>query len=61
MPYKNILKSLCGIIFLGIPHSGAAIARWGDWIATALGLTGLVSVTLLDVLQNDNEVLICSR
>jgi len=57
--YKSILTSLQGIIFLSTPHTGTAVAQWGKWAATALGLTPVVSMStsLLDVLQTDNEVL----
>ncbi|KAM0418587.1 hypothetical protein ACHAPT_012486 [Fusarium lateritium] len=53
----NIFDHTKGIVFMGTPHRGAWMADWAKMPASALGLIKPTSVTLLDLLQRDNQLL----
>ncbi|KAJ5646829.1 hypothetical protein N7490_003201 [Penicillium lividum] len=53
----NILRSTCGIIFLGTPHHGAGLARWAEVMSQFIGLVKQTNSNIVDVLSRDSEVL----
>lgn len=55
--FRDIFNSLRGVIFLGTPHQGSWLADLAKAPAAALGLFKSVSVSLLDILETENEVL----
>lgn len=55
--FRDIFNSLRGVIFLGTPHQGSWLADLAKIPATVLGLFKSVSVSLLDILETENEVL----
>lgn len=54
---QNILHSTRGIIFLGTPHRGAALAMWAEKLARSIGPLKQTSPQILAVLKSDSEVL----
>jgi hypothetical protein len=44
-------------MFLGTPHSGSAMAKWAERLATAIGLLHEANPKILEVLKEDSEVL----
>ena len=46
-----------GILFLGTPHRGAGLAKWGEMLARTLGLIKQTNSGILEVLSRDSEVL----
>ncbi|EEU38919.1 uncharacterized protein NECHADRAFT_94229 [Fusarium vanettenii 77-13-4] len=54
---QGIFEHTKGIIFMGTPHEGSWMADWAKMPASALGLIKSTSVTLLDLLQRDNQLL----
>jgi len=54
---QNILDCTRGILFLGTPHSGSALARWAELLAKSIGLIKQTNSQILQVLQTDSEVL----
>jgi hypothetical protein len=54
---QNILRSTCGIIFMGTPHNGAGIARWAEILAESIGLLKQTNPRLVKALKSDSKVL----
>ncbi|KAL2683054.1 hypothetical protein Neosp_007517 [[Neocosmospora] mangrovei] len=54
---RGIFEHTKGIVFMGTPHRGSWMADWAKMPASALGLIKSTSVTLLDLLQRDNQFL----
>jgi protein SERAC1 len=54
---KCIVKSTRGIIFLGTPHCGADLAKWGEVIAKIIGHIKQTNANIIGVLNRDSEVL----
>jgi len=57
MHLKNICISTRGIIFLGTPHSGAALAQWAKRLAKSVGIFKQTNSHMLAVLDRESEVL----
>ena len=55
--YRDIIDNTCGIVFLGTPHHGFALAQWAEKLAKAMGLLKQSNTQLLAVLKSDSEVL----
>lgn len=54
---KSILFSTHGILFLGTPHHGSGLAKWGERLAKSIGLLKQTNPHILAVLKTDSEVL----
>jgi len=54
---KNILNSTRGIVFLGTPHQGSALAHWAESVAKTIGLIKQTNPEILAVLKSESEVL----
>ncbi|KAH1912575.1 hypothetical protein KXW47_007498, partial [Aspergillus fumigatus] len=54
---KNIVDCTRGVMFLGTPHSGSAMATWAERLATAINLVHETNPKILEVLKQDSEVL----
>ncbi|KAK4206246.1 hypothetical protein QBC37DRAFT_476988 [Rhypophila decipiens] len=54
---QNILRSTCGIVFLGTPHHGAGLARWAELLSRSIGLVKQTNSKIIEVLRRDSEVL----
>ncbi|MCJ1348649.1 hypothetical protein MMC31_006882, partial [Peltigera leucophlebia] len=60
---RDVFVSTHGVLFLGTPHHGADIAKWGtrlEWIASVVIPKKIIdsSPDLVNALKKDNEVLI---
>jgi hypothetical protein len=58
--YGDLLRSIQGCVFLGVPHRGADLAYWADFPAKLLryGLVGFGGNTAyLDALRKDSQTL----
>ncbi|KAL8388997.1 hypothetical protein RB595_008875 [Gaeumannomyces hyphopodioides] len=55
--YGCIIESLRGVAFMGTPHRGAWMARWGDIAVSSLGLVKSSNKSLLKVLKTGNDYL----
>lgn len=56
-PFKQILVCTKGIAFLGTPHSDAFMTEWAKIPAAVLGLANSTNLSLLQVLQAENQFL----
>ncbi|KAL4878662.1 hypothetical protein BJY04DRAFT_195344 [Aspergillus karnatakaensis] len=54
---KVLAQHTVGIIFLGTPHSGSALAPWAEQLARSVGLVKQTNSQILEVLKQDSEVL----
>ncbi|KAJ5935568.1 alpha/beta-hydrolase [Penicillium verhagenii] len=54
---RALFDCLEGIAFMGTPHKGAWMADWAKIPASVFGLVKSTNVTLLDILQRDNQLL----
>lgn len=54
---QRIYRSCLGIIFMGTPHRGAALATCGEVLARSLGLIKQTNSDILRVLTQKSEVL----
>lgn len=54
---QDVVKSVTGICFLGTPHCGADLARWGSVVAGLANVIKKANVDLVNVLKTDSEVL----
>lgn len=54
---RGIFEHTKGIVFMGTPHRGSWMADWAKMPASALGLIKSTSLTLLDLLQRDSQLL----
>ncbi|KAJ6084383.1 hypothetical protein N7486_011183 [Penicillium sp. IBT 16267x] len=54
---RALFDCLEGIAFMGTPHKGAWMADWARIPASVFGLVKSTNVTLLDILQRDNQLL----
>lgn len=53
---QDIFNAVRVIIFLGIPHKGAWLAKWPTIPVSVLGSVKSTNTNLLDVLESKNEV-----
>jgi protein SERAC1 len=55
----NVHKHTIGIVFLGTPHHGSALARWGLWMSQMVGLVRYTQTNpeIIRVLQSNSEEL----
>jgi hypothetical protein len=53
----SVLESTRGIVFLGTPHHGSALAQWAEMLAKSLGLIKQTTPEIVAVLKSDSEVL----
>lgn len=53
----DMFDSLIGVMFMGTPHEGSWIADWATIPASVLGLFKSTNLTLLQVLQTENQLL----
>ncbi|OAQ71444.1 SesB [Pochonia chlamydosporia 170] len=54
---QSIFDCIKGIIFMGTPHQGSWMARWGKIPASALGVVKSTNISLLKTLQTDDNYL----
>ena len=54
---EKVFHSTRGIIFLGTPHGGAALAKWGHMFAKYLKVIRYTNPAVLGVLERSSEVL----
>ncbi|KFG80287.1 hypothetical protein MANI_027426 [Metarhizium anisopliae] len=54
---KQVLHCTCGMIFLGTPHHGSALATWAKALAEAFKILHQTNSDILAVLKKDSEVL----
>ncbi|KAH0536046.1 hypothetical protein FGG08_007053 [Glutinoglossum americanum] len=54
---RDILNFTYGIIFLGTPHRGAALADWAEILAKSIELIRHTNPHVISVLRKDSEVL----
>ncbi len=54
---RNVLQSTRGIAFLGTPHHGAGLARWGELLSQSIGIIKQANTKIVEVLKRDSEVL----
>ena len=54
---KAILSATIGIAFVGTPHSGSALAVWGERITKSLGIIKQTNSEIISVLRAQSEVL----
>ncbi|KAJ5970512.1 WD40 repeat-like protein [Penicillium vulpinum] len=55
--FQGVFDALKGVIFMGTPHMGAWMADWAKIPATAFGFVKSINISLLDVLQRNNQFL----
>lgn len=57
-PYlKEIYDSSRGILFLGTPHRGSGLAKWGEMFIRVLGLVKQTNSRILKALMRESEFL----
>lgn len=54
---RDLYKSVKGIVFIGTPHRGSWMARWGAISAEALGFVKSTNPSILDILRTDDKLL----
>ncbi|KAJ3524973.1 hypothetical protein NM208_g11840 [Fusarium decemcellulare] len=54
---QNILLRTRGIIFLGTPHHGSSLAKWGELLSRSVGVMRQTNTEIIQVLTRDSEVL----
>ncbi|TVY39476.1 Vegetative incompatibility protein HET-E-1 [Lachnellula subtilissima] len=54
---EKIFQSTIGIIFMGTPHAGADLAKWGHAVARYLNIVRKTNSAILDVLRRESDVL----
>ncbi|KAH9901850.1 hypothetical protein F4778DRAFT_771119 [Xylariomycetidae sp. FL2044] len=54
---SNIMSSTHGILFLGTPHHGSALAQWAEMLSRHIGVVKRMNSKILEVLKQDSEVL----
>jgi protein SERAC1 len=54
---QSMLKCTYGILFLGTPHSGSALAKWAEHFAQSIGLIKQANLDIIRLLKSDSEVL----
>lgn len=54
---QKIHEATVGIAFLGTPHSGTAIAAWGERAARVVGLVKQANIKVTEVLKQGSEIL----
>lgn len=54
---RQILDCTRGVVFLGTPHHGSGLARWGEGLAKAIGVLKQTNAEILGVLKSESEVL----
>ncbi|KAL8419232.1 hypothetical protein RB594_002444 [Gaeumannomyces avenae] len=55
--YDRVIESLRGVAFMGTPHRGAWMARWGDIAVSSLGLVKSSNKSLLKVAMTGDDYL----
>ena len=53
----GIYQATRGIVFLGTPHRGSGLAKWGQMLAFSIGLLKQTNANIVAVLEQDSEVL----
>jgi protein SERAC1 len=54
---RKIFKCTKGIIFMGTPHTGSCMANWAKIPASALGIVKSTNISLLNILETDDQLL----
>lgn len=54
---RTVEASTIGLCFLGTPHHGADLARWGDVLAKLVGLTTKTNSAPIKLLRPESEML----
>lgn len=54
---QNILECTRGIAFLGTPHHGSDLTKWGITLTRITNLVGSANPDIVGVLKPDSEVL----
>ncbi|KAK1720523.1 hypothetical protein BDP67DRAFT_499999 [Colletotrichum lupini] len=55
--FREVFNSTRGILFLGTPHHGSAVAVWAERLAKSLGVLKKTNTEILGVLKPESEVL----
>ena len=56
--FQYLATSTVGVIFLGTPHRGTKVSKWGEWVAYSGKQLGLgMDDTILKDLREDSETL----
>ncbi len=56
--YGNLLESVRGILFFGVPHRGSEAAYWGSFVANIMAITQLgfrVNTRFVDALRKNSK------
>ncbi|KAF0329485.1 hypothetical protein GQ607_003434 [Colletotrichum asianum] len=54
---SSVAESTRGILFLGTPHHGSALAVWADRFSRSVGILKQTNPNIVDLLRPDSEVL----
>ena len=54
---KIVLENTTGIAFMGTPHHGSSLARWGELLATSVGVLKQPNADVVRILRRESEVL----
>jgi len=54
---QTIERSTVGICFLGTPHHGADLAKWGGFLADLVNVVKKMNSAPVDLLKRDSEML----
>jgi len=54
---QTIERSTVGICFLGTPHHGADLAKWGSFLADIINIVKKTNSAPVDLLKRDSEML----
>jgi hypothetical protein len=54
---QDFTRSVVGICFLGTPHCGSDLARWGKALGNLVNIVKTANVDLVNTLKPDSEVL----
>jgi protein SERAC1 len=54
---QSVLRSTIGIIFMGTPHSGPSLSRWGRIIAQYLNFTRQADASVINALQPESSLI----
>ncbi|RSM17674.1 hypothetical protein CDV31_003444 [Fusarium ambrosium] len=54
---QSIFHQTRGIIFLGTPHHGSSLAKWGEMLSRSVGMMKQTNTDIVQLLTRDSEVL----